>query len=299
MTVFVFPPLTAAATDRDEQEGADTPEDELCASSTRAERTDRHPQAGWLLLRCETAAVSEPGRIWAKGDSFPHSVSTINRVGERIRRAVETNAPIAGQDLAFLDLYRSCHYPGLRELQERLRRYFYKELELDPESWVLTTRPLKTPQAIIAKLVREKTRLSRVQDIAGARIVVPSLEAQELIGGAIVGRFPGLEPRVAKDSRFDPDATGYRALHIVVKTRQHGAGARFAEIQIRTTVQEAWAQIVEALDAGFSWDLKHGRGPAEAEKWSQWLLEMSEAGASADRGEEVRLPKPPGITEDV
>jgi putative GTP pyrophosphokinase len=238
--------------------------------------------------------VPGKARIWGKGDVFPHGAAKINRVGKRIRRAVEEGHRPADADLAFLDLYRSCHYPGLRELHERLARFLYREVALDPEYVTLTARPLKTPDAIIRKLVREKSRLSTVQDIAGTRVVVSNPAFQEAVKQAILARFAGLQPRIAKRPE-EADVSGYRALHIVVTTMQQGAGTRSAEIQVRTVIQEKWAQVVESLDERRGWDLKHGQGPAEAQEWLDWLIVCSELGFKAEKGEAggATLPAPP------
>jgi ppGpp synthetase/RelA/SpoT-type nucleotidyltranferase len=220
-------------------------------------------------------------------------MSAIKRAGERIRRAVEDGTEPADDDLTLLDLYRSSHYSGLREIDERLRRFHHKELGVDPAVITIVARPLKTREAIIAKLVRDKTRLNRIRDIAGARVVVSTPRTQDLAMQATVLRFKGLQARVAKDSRQEPDPTGYRAVHIEVMTFQKGVGERFGEIQIRTEVQESWAQVVESIDSAYGWDLKHGRAPAEADEWRAWLLATSQCGAAAERGEKVTLPPAP------
>src|SRR5262249_37416053 len=78
-----------------------------------------------------------------------------------------------------------------------------------------------------------------------------------------------------------PDVHGYRALHIVVWMWDTKVGHRPAEIQIRTKGENAWAQVVERLDAVLGSDLKHGEGPAE---FREWLLAVSEwIGSPADR----------------
>ena len=108
----------------------------------------------------------------------------------------------------------------------------------------------------------------------------------------------GLEPHVSKDTCRDADEHGYRALHVVVSIRTQGIGNRPAEIQIRTQVQNLWAQIVESVDAVLTSDLKHGDGPDE---FRTWLLELSSALADNEIRKQTTmkfLPMPPLPAED-
>jgi len=109
-------------------------------------------------------------------------------------------------------------------------------------------RPEKTPESIMAKLAREGTRLSRMQDIAGCRIVVPSRVQQDGLVDSLSSVFP--DHRLV-DRREQP-RHGYRAVHVIV--REQG---RPVEIQVRTDLQHQWANLVE-WSASFGGDLKHG-----------------------------------------
>jgi ppGpp synthetase/RelA/SpoT-type nucleotidyltranferase len=175
-----------------------------------------------------------------------------------------------------LDLYRSWHSPILTRLQSRLGGVLHDLEDAVSPATSLVGRPLKTRSAIVAKLVREKSRLARIQDIAGTRIVVPTLAEQDAVLTAALAQF-GSDASVVKDTRKDGDALGYRALHVVVQM-----DGRLAEIQIRTATQASWAQIVEILDEQGKTDLKHGNGPAET---LEWLRQASDALRRVDLGE--------------
>jgi ppGpp synthetase/RelA/SpoT-type nucleotidyltranferase len=238
------------------------------------------------------ALAWETERVWATGDAFPFSVSQVKKAGDRIRHAESRGDSALEDDLDLLDLYRSSHYPALRHVQDRLVRLFHRRYRLDPQTVPITARPLKTREAIIAKLVRERTRLNRIQDIAGARIVVPGREAQDAVLTTVLQALAGLKPKVTKDTRGEADEHGYRALHIVVRTTHPGIGERFSEIQIRTIAENAWAQIVENLDAVLGSDLKHGDGPAD---FKEWLLALSTALGAAASGQAFTMPEMPPI----
>ena len=207
---------------------------------------------------------------------FPYSPSQVRRAGDRIRRAAQRHEAAQQNDLALLDEYRAWHQPTLERCQRELVSVFHERLELDPETFAITGRPLKTVEAITAKLVRG-TRLNTMRDIAGTRIVVPALDVQDAVTALVLETFKGHSARIEKDTRVDGDESGYRALHVVSELDN-----RFAEIQVRTKLQDAWAQMVERVDKMLRTDLKHGNGPAD---WGMWLLETSNVFRKWDIGE--------------
>jgi hypothetical protein len=234
--------------------------------------------------------TSNTERVWVTGEEFPYSTSQVKKAGDRIRRAAGGGQPISAEDRRLLELYRSSHYPCLRHVQDRLVRLFHKKASIDPQHIPITARPLKTPEAITAKLIREKTRLNRIQDIAGARIVTPNRKIQDAVVRAMITQLVGLNATVVKDSRDTGNEDGYRAIHIVARTTTPGVGERFAEIQVRTVGEDAWANLVEVLDAVLGSDLKHGVGPAD---FKDWLMALSAAVAATGRGETVSVEELP------
>jgi hypothetical protein len=133
--------------------------------------------------------------------------------------------------------------------------------------------------------VRNKMRLSKMQDIAGTRVVVPALDVQEVVTTIVLALFADKDCDVAKDTRAGGNDFGYRAVHVVATL-----DGRFAEVQIRTVLQDVWAQLVERTDKTLDTDLKHGDGPAE---WLEWLLELSDALRQRDLGKPAPLPPTP------
>ncbi len=104
--------------------------------------------------------------------------------------------------------------------------------------------------SVIAKLHRETTKLSQMQDIVGFRVTLDSIVEQN----DLIARFPReLRWRVI-DRRDRESATGYRAVHLVF---QHAAGP--VEAQIRTRMQHEWAQLSEFFDE-FEPGVKYGLG---------------------------------------
>lgn len=172
---------------------------------------------------------------------MPRSLTTsqINRLGERLRRSRRP----AVEDLELLNLVRGDYEPSVIAIAEILRR----------ELRVVANWRLKTTVSIIEKLRRDRTRLSKMQDIAGLRIVRQmSLSAQDRLAERIKLLFPEVE---VIDRRADP-SYGYRALHLIIS--HDGIPA---ELQIRTMSQDSWAQLTESLADSWGRGIRYGDPP--------------------------------------
>ena len=129
-----------------------------------------------------------------------------------------------------------------------------------------TERQQKTNTSIIAKLRRTSVELSRMQDISACRIVVPTMKHLDELG------FEGR--RITQDGST---SHGYRATHYIL----HDGFYSF-EIQLRTILQHAWAELSEKLADRFGQELKYGGGP-NAPK--EFLLSLSREIAEFEDGE--------------
>ena len=239
------------------------------------------------------------------GESHPAvSRNQLDQAGSRVRRAVDAGEPVPDAVLETVNRFRAWHLESLTEVQRRLFEGIHAPLGEQANLIPITSR-LKTPEAIVAKLARITTSLTRMQDIAGARMVAPALDLQDSLLPAVESLFEQ-ELVTVKDQREEPDEHGYRAIHVIVHV-----GGRFAEIQLRTIWQDKWAQVVEAIDsqviegvlekganAGATLeelrtqiDLKHGVGPADL---LSWLLKLSDEFRKADLGLPYEFPAYPG-----
>ncbi len=193
---------------------------------------------------------------------MPLSAREVDRLGERIK-----SSPLTEPDRRLLLEFRSSFLPAYQEVVTKIRDDF----GFDP-----TGRPEKTPESIIAKLHRGETKLSRMQDIAGCRIIVEGRPLQNEVAGRLVQLFP--DARV-KDRREQP-SFGYRAVHVIAR-----AQGRQVEVQVRTSLQHAWANFVESLSDSMAVDLKHGVEAPEGQ-WLEWLIFGADC---IDRLEQVDL----------
>jgi Region found in RelA / SpoT proteins len=172
---------------------------------------------------------------------LPVSKKEFDRLGDRLR-----DAPVLQpEDLRLLEAIRPHYLAAL----ERVRT------EIATMGLGCTHRE-KNRDTIIEKLRREREmRLSRVQDIVGARVVRDmTLAEQDQLTAALAARFR--DSRV-RDRRLEP-SHGYRAVHLI--TKLDGIPV---EIQVRTELQHVWAQTMERLGDRWGRAIRYG-GDAEA-----------------------------------
>jgi len=92
-----------------------------------------------------------------------------------------------------------------------------------------------------------------MQDIAGTRIVAEmNRDEQDRMVERIVGLFPGAD---VVDRRGNP-SSGYRAVHVIVQVQGYPV-----EIQVRTGLQNAWAQVFERLADTWGRQIRYGEPP--------------------------------------
>jgi len=177
---------------------------------------------------------------------LPITKGQFNRLGDRL---------IAGEspsqaDLDELETVLTAYQAVLEQVKAHLR-----DLGFAPGDRV------KTTPTMLDKLRRiPGMELSRVQDLAGARITVRNLAAQDEAAKKISEFYaaqgcPWREVNRRTDPRF-----GYRAVHLVVSIE-----AIPVEIQIRTELQNSWAQIVERLADRWGRGIRYGEDPENPE----------------------------------
>jgi hypothetical protein len=177
---------------------------------------------------------------------LPISKNQLDKLGDRLRDAdtpAESDLELLGDVLAVYD-------EALQRVSQRLR-----DMGFAP------TVRLKSASTLIDKLRRHRSSsLKTVQDLAGARIVIPGrLRDQDHARYQIIHAFEDdrFSPRI-DDRRMTPSA-GYRAVHVIVK--QDGLPV---EIQIRTELQNLWAQVFERLADVWGRTIRYGGDPEPA-----------------------------------
>jgi ppGpp synthetase/RelA/SpoT-type nucleotidyltranferase len=122
------------------------------------------------------------------------------------------------------------------------------------------TSRAKTIDTLRQKLDRERSiPLQNIVDIAGARFEAEmSLAQQDAVVRTVLRRLGQFKCDV-RDLRSRPHS-GYRAVHVWVQAY----GGR-AEIQIRTHLQGAWANMYEAAGDRFGRKIRYGELPEDSD----------------------------------
>jgi ppGpp synthetase/RelA/SpoT-type nucleotidyltranferase len=126
--------------------------------------------------------------------------------------------------------------------------------------------------------------LGSFHDVAGARIVIDGGRwEQDQAGDRIMAAFADCPKPPQQIDRRERPSHGYRALHVIVFE-----DATPVEIQIRTQLQDAWAQITEKLGDMWGRGLRYGEPPTDpdARQLVAWLGSLSER---IDRHERYEL----------
>lgn len=167
----------------------------------------------------------------------------MDRLGVRLTAA----SSIAEADLECLAAVVDAYQEVLDDVKARLTDVGY----------AATTR-VKTTGTLVDKLRRETARLSQVQDLAGARIVLADRMAQDAAVDMIRGIFESTGSTCKTFDRRENPSHGYRAVHLVVQVDRVPV-----EIQIRTDLQDTWAQIVERLADRWGRGIRYGGDPED------------------------------------
>ena len=175
--------------------------------------------------------------------SRPISGKKLAKLGRRLAAP----GPISDDDYAMLGHVAEIYQAVLDKVEERLQRLGYQA----------TTR-VKTTGTLVDKLRRPpQLPLGSIHDVAGARIVMDGgRREQDQIVERIVAAFSDCPKPPLKIDRRERPNHGYRAVHVIVFE-----DSTPVEIQVRTKMQDTWAQITEKLADIWGRGLRYGEEP--------------------------------------
>lgn len=174
--------------------------------------------------------------------------------------------------LEIVNQWRSSHLWPLQKIQHTLRN---RARSVDSKAIVV--QRLKRLHSIEGKLERlPGTRLSGMHDIGGCRAIVKDVNCvNDLVDKYVVasernptGRSILTRPATDYDYIANPQQSGYRGIHLILKYQSDGSetrawNGRKVEIQIRTKLQHAWATSLETISTLRQENLKAGIGNPE------------------------------------
>ncbi|WP_074132318.1 hypothetical protein, partial [Bradyrhizobium sp. NAS96.2] len=225
---------------------------------------------------------------------FEYSMRDVRRAGEALAGDLvwtDETAEHIRQVFRIANNYRDSHAYPMRRLRYEVSGLIRKQRITGG----FTVARLKRMPSIRRKLRKISSNLNQVQDLAGCRAVLPTMDdVNSLIGALRLNSAHELAREDAYIVRPKPD--GYRSHHMVFKFRGEGEAEvyndRRVEIQIRTRLQHSWATAVEAVGLFRKEDMKAGQGSAE---WLRLFQLMSseflslEGCALTDENRNIRL----------
>lgn len=140
---------------------------------------------------------------------------------------------------------------------------------------VIVAQRLKRLESITRKLsALAQMKLTQMQDIAGCRAVLPSIDAVRKLEELYRSTDISHDLRSSKDYIASPKSSGYRSVHLVFAFKLRHASpyqGHKVEIQLRTQLQHAWATAVEAAGTFTNQALKSSQGTAD---WQRFFVMM-------------------------
>lgn len=196
------------------------------------------------------------------------SKEAVNRAGRRLAGVLkvlrEGNAGLISaleerdgdeidEAFALVDWWRSQHAKPLTSVGANLRHY------VKPHGYqghILVTQRLKRLPTVVDKLLREPhMKLTQMADIGGCRALLPDQHAVYDVARRLRRNW---DVQRVRDYAAEPKVSGYRAVHLIVLRK-----GRLIEVQLRTPMQDVWANQVEEDSRRVGRDFKGGLGQQE------------------------------------
>lgn len=188
--------------------------------------------------------------------------SQIDRLGERLKEG-----RVSDDDLRLLDSFKRTFGGAYEHVIDNIRGLGHSP----------TGRRAKTDYSIIEKLRVRVSDSVRCRTLRDAELSCRTSFEQDKCVVSLVHAFP----HAAVIDRREKPSHGYRAVHIIPKV-----DGLFVEIQLRTVLQDMWAQTIEALSDRVDPAIKYGGGEAGL---IRDLIELSNLCASIEEIERSLL----------
>jgi len=144
--------------------------------------------------------------------------------------------------------YAECRYLIVNELKEMVL-----DVIKDLDSNTVVNGRIKNFASFFSKYIRllKNGQEPKINDLLGVRVICPFIEDLSAAEKLIIKNFNLIEREVKGHYNFKE--FGYESIHILIKIppeliKKHGdPGTEIAEIQIRTILQDAWAEVEHEL----------------------------------------------------
>lgn len=227
---------------------------------------------------------------WIKPE---RSKNQVNRAGRLLVMPCEeiTNWDVYFDALDTVNNWRASHSYPLNTFKVTLRR---KAFAVD--SHAIVAQRIKRMSSIELKLTRFPTmQLSQMQDLGGCRAILGSWEQVR----ALQKRYKESDLKHTLDDVDDyitkQKESGYRGVHLIWKYYSDSKSPAalynglFIEMQLRSSLQHAWATAVETVGTMLKQSLKSSQGE---EKWLRFFALMGSAIARREK-QDALVPNTP------
>lgn len=207
------------------------------------------------------------------------SKKQVDRAGDTLRsdKISASDALIAKMDaINILSQWRARHVYPLNLAFNLLKRYTDKI-----GNNAIYGQRLKRVTSVIHKLKRmPETKLSRLQDIGGCRVILSDYERLRNLTHSLAKSKSILDNY--KDYITYPKPDGYRSVHFIYEC--NSSNTEFdklkIEIQLRTKLQHAWATTVEIIDSFENQGIKLGGG---SDDWRRFFYLVADEFARLEK----------------
>lgn len=234
--------------------------------------------------------MKPPGATSSQWPAPGFTRGEVDRAGRLLAgNGVGADALLIGHALDVISNWRSAHGFPLNTFQVTLRNRSSTICEHP-----IVAQRLKRVPSIFDKLRRfPAMKLSRMQDIGGARAVLPSVEDVARLGKIYRQRKTVFQLVGERDYVARPKASGYRSVHFVYRyhsARKSVYNGLNVELQLRTRLQHAWATAVETVGTFLGQSLKASEGRGD---WLRFFVLIGSGFALAEG-----TPTAPGVPDD-
>lgn len=196
------------------------------------------------------------------------SKSLIDTAGRALSRDTETDVDKYILYTDAFDEYRKNHLEPLSKTTIELQQW----LSQFGKDYFIAQRLKRKPQ-ILRKLKRFSVRLSQLQDIGGARIIVDQNKDVEDLVNFLKDRFQkttNLDVVRLTDYRGEGrEDSGYRAYHLILERDGYKM-----ELQVRSKIQHYWAETIERTSVIYGHHLKELEGDPDVIQYFKKLSDL-------------------------
>jgi putative GTP pyrophosphokinase len=206
------------------------------------------------------------------------SKTTIRKAGKVLVSGTGNDSKLE-EARVILNEWRACHAYPINTFEKTLKQ---KEVRGLLGDGAIIAQRLKRSSTIIEKLKElHKPTLSNMQDIAGVRAILPSIDDVYRLKGNYENSTR-LKHELCRVNDYieNPKDDGYRGIHLVYKYKNPlhpDWDGLFIEVQIRTRLQHNWALAVEAIKFLYKRAIKTRAGQNRDKDWTEFFALISSA----------------------